>query len=170
MEWKDVPLHIEESPRNSSLNIFLNQTKKGVSRIYSQMKQSNDYILEGASNKWFSTAELNIESSDFSRSFRFHHNIYKDTYLKYIQFRTLHHRFYTNEKLFKMGIKKSNLCCFCQIHVDSLEHMFLQCDISLELWESVENWIRALGMENYNISASRIVLGDLLTLSTLSFY
>ena len=161
LEWKDVPLHIEESPRNSSLNIFLNQTKKGVSRMYSQMKQFNVHILEGASNKWFSTAELSIDSSDFSRSFLFHHNIYKDTYLKYIQFRTLHHRFFTNEKLYKMGINKSNLCCFCKTHVDSVEHMFLQCDISLELWEGVENWIRALGMENFNISASKIVLGDL---------
>ena len=33
LEWKDVPLHLEEAPRNSSLNIFLNQGKKGVSRI-----------------------------------------------------------------------------------------------------------------------------------------
>ena len=161
LEWKDVPLHTEEFPRNSSLNIFLNQTKKGVSRIYSQMKQFNVHILEGVSNKWFLTAELSIDSSDFSRSFRFHHNIYKDTYLKYIQFRTLHHRFFTNEKLHKMGIKKSNLCSFCKAHVDSVEHMFLHCDISLELWEEVENWIRLLGMENYNMSASKIVLGDL---------
>ena len=150
LEWKDVPLCTEEAPRNSSLNIFLNQNKKGVSRIYSQMKQSNDHILETASQKWYSIVELDLESSELSRSFRFHHNIYKDTYLKYVQFRTLHHRFFTNEKLFKMGIKKSNLCCFCQTHVDSIEHMFLQCEISLELWESVENWLRSLGMVNYN--------------------
>ena len=39
--------------------------------------------------------------------------------------------------------------------------MFLHCDISLELWEGVENWTRVLGMENYNMSASKIVLGDL---------
>ena len=47
-----------------------------------------------------------------------------------------------------------NTCRLNRTHV-------LQCEISLELWESVENWIRSLGMENYNISASRIVLGDL---------
>ena len=39
--------------------------------------------------------------------------------------------------------------------------MFLQCEISLELWSSIEYWIRDLGMENYNLSKSKIVLGDL---------
>ena len=161
LEWKDVPLYTEEAPRNSSLNIFLNQSKKGVSRIYSQMKQSNNHILETASQKWSSIVEFDLDSFELGRSFHKHHSIYKDTYLKYIQFRTLHHRFFTNEKLFKMGKKKSNLCCFCQRHVDSIEHMFLLSEISLELWESVESWIRSLGMENYNISTTRIVLGDL---------
>ena len=60
-----------------------------------------------------------------------------------------------------MGIKKSNLCCFCKAYVESIDHMFLQCEISLELWSSIEYWIRDLGMENYNLSKSKIVLGDL---------
>ena len=60
-----------------------------------------------------------------------------------------------------MGIKKSNLCGFFNDHVDSIEHMCLQCEISLELWGSIEDWIRDLSMEKYNLSNSRIVLGDL---------
>ena len=95
------------------------------------------------------------------RSFNKHHLIYKDTYLKYIQFRTLYHRFFTNEKLFNIGIKKSNLCCFCKVSVDSIDHMFLQCEISLELLRNIGYWIRELGMENYNLSNSKTVLGDL---------
>ena len=39
--------------------------------------------------------------------------------------------------------------------------MFLQCEISIELWNSVQNWIKELGMENYHLSNSRIILGDL---------
>ena len=159
LEWKDVPLHSEEYPRNSSLNVFLNQSKKGVSRMYSQMKHSNDYILETASQKWSTILELNLDGFELSKSFHKHHIIYKDTYLKYIQFRTLHHRFFTNEKLFKMGLKKSNLCCFCQRHVDSIEHMFILCEVSMVLWECVERWIQSLGIENY-LSITRIILGD----------
>ena len=62
--------------------------------------------------------------------FQHHHLKYKDTYLKYTQFLTLHHRFYTNDKLFKMGIKNSNLRGFCLKETDSVKHMLLQCEIS----------------------------------------
>ena len=37
-----------------------------------------------------------------------HHTKCQDTYLKYIQFRTLYKRFYTNDKLSKLGLKTSN--------------------------------------------------------------
>ena len=109
IEWKDLPLLEEDAPKNSSINIFLNQTKKGVSKIYSQMKTSSSHVLDTAVAKWCENTDFNLNSFEFGRSFHKHHLLYKDTYLKYIQFRTLHHRFYTNEKLFKMGLKKSGL-------------------------------------------------------------
>ena len=154
-------MYVEDAPRNSSLNVFLNQSKKGVSKLYSQMKDSFSHVLDIAVDKSSENTDLDFVSFSLSSSFQKHHIRYKDTYLKYIQFRTLHHRFFTNEKLFKMGIKKSNLCSFCDTHVDSIEHMFLQCEISIELWNSVENWIIELGMENHHLSNLRIILGDL---------
>ena len=47
IEWRDVPLYVEDVPRNSSL-VFLNQSKKGVSRIYSQMKEPFSRVLDTA--------------------------------------------------------------------------------------------------------------------------
>ena len=63
--------------------------------------------------------------------------------------------------LFKMGIKGSDLCGFCHVHTDSIEHMFLDCEISIDLWNEVQEWIQTLGMDNYNLSQSRIILGDM---------
>ena len=161
IEWREMPLYEEDQPKNGSLNIFLNQTVKGVSKIYSQMKNTSSSSLDTAVEKWCANSELDFNSFDLSRSFQKHHLIYKDTYLKYIQFRTLHHRFFTNEKLFKMGIKNSDQCGFCHSHTDSIEHMFLDCEISIHLWNEVQEWIHTLGMKNYNLSQSRIILGDL---------
>ena len=96
-----------------------------------------------------------------SKSFHYHHLRYKDTYLKYIQFCTLHHRFYKNEKLFKMGINNSDKCSFCQSTIDSVDHMLIQCRISRDLWDSVRDWIAEIGMLNYNLSDTRIILGDM---------
>ena len=97
IEWRDMPLYEEDQPKNSSLNVFLNQTVKGVSKIYSQIKNTSSSVLDTAVEKWCANSELDFNSFDLSRSFQKHHLIYKDTYLKYIQFRTLHHRFFTRD-------------------------------------------------------------------------
>ena len=60
-----------------------------------------------------------------------------------------------------MGLKNSTLCGFCNDHIDSIEHMFLECGVSIDLWNENLEQIRLLGMENYNLSQSRIVLGDM---------
>ena len=122
------------------------------------MKDSFSHVLVNAVDKWKENSE---GSFCLSRSFQKHHLKYKDTYLKYIQFRTLHHMFFTNDKLFKMGIKKSDLCSFCLKEPDSVKRMLLHCEKTRELWCGVGNWIRGLGMGNYHLSNARIVLGDL---------
>ena len=80
----------------------------------------------------------------------------------------LHHIFYTNNMLIKMGIKKINLCSFCSREIDSVEHMLLQCEISHGLWLDVGNWISELGMENYHLSDTRIIPGDLENASSIN--
>ena len=91
-----MPLYEESAPRNSSVNVLLNLITKGVS---TRMKDSFSHELANAVDKWRKNTEIEIENISLSRSFLKHHLRYKDTYLKYIQFRTLHHRFYTNENL-----------------------------------------------------------------------
>ena len=65
-------------------------------------------IIGEIQHKWEEKTFLNFENIDISRSFVYHNSIFKDCYLKYTQFRTLHRRFYTNDKLYKMGIKNSD--------------------------------------------------------------
>ena len=161
LEFKDVPLRFETLPRNSTLNMLVNLNTKGCSRLYSKVKNSDTHILDTLVDKWAENSDVVTDTISISRSFQKHHLNYKDTYLKYLQFRTLHHRFYTNEKLFKMGILQSDLCSMCKIEVDSIEHMFLGCLHVIELWENVTDWIVELGMPNYVMTASRMIIGDL---------
>ena len=125
------------------------------------MKDSFSHVLDIAADKWNDKTNLGIVSFNLGRSFQYHHLRYKDTYLKYIQFRTLHHRFYTKKLLCKMGIKRSNLCSFCLRETDSVEHMLIQCEVTIDLWLEVGNWIPELGIVNYHLSAEEIILGDI---------
>ena len=99
-------MRFETLPRNSTLNMLVNLNTNGCSRLYSKVKGSNTHIIDSIVEKW---SAVDIDSLSFSRSFSKHHVHYKDTYLKYLQFRTLHHRFYTNDKLLVMGLVQSDL-------------------------------------------------------------
>ena len=91
----------------------------------------------------------------------FKNSMFDDIYLRYIQLRTLHRRFFTNNILFKMRIKDSPLCNFCNEHEDSNEHMLIECDKVKSLWLEVERWISEIGVVNYLINDRIIILGEL---------
>ena len=82
-------------------------------------------------------------------------------YLRYIQFRTLHRRFFTNNILHKMRIKDSPLCNFCAQKEDSNEHMLIECETVQTLWHQIEEWISSIGVMDYSITNSVIILGEL---------
>ena len=161
LEWRDIALFCETLPRNSTINILVNLNAKGCSRLYSKIKDSNDQVLDNIATKWHNKTNIELESYSLGHSFAKHHRFYNDTYLKYIQFRTLHYRFYTNDKLFVMGIKDSNVCGMCQTEEDSIEHMLLFCEAFRHLWTEMQDWIIELGMVDYHLSNNRTIEGDL---------
>ena len=161
LEWKDYPEYREPYHRKSFLNILLNLSVKGSSRLHTRMKNSNSHILDNIVSSWEEKTNIEMEYISLGRSFIKHHLRYKDTFLKYIQFGTLHNRFYTNAKLYKMGIKPSNLCGFCRTEIDSMQHMFLDCEISKAQRAEVKSWIIEPGMTDYNLSNMKIIVGDL---------
>ena len=102
------------------------------------MEDSNDHILDNTWDCWQEDSGPELCNFTLSTSFSLHHSEYQDKYLKYIQFRTLHILFYTNDNLFKMGIKESNICSICEENEDSVNHMLLDCPITSQLWSSIE--------------------------------
>ena len=124
---EEIPDCREPYPRNSYLNTILAIDRKGVSNLYRTLQHKGNQIIGEINNKWEEKTILNLGSIDISRSFVFHHSLFKDCYLKYKQFRTLRRRFYTNEKLYKTGIKNCDKCIFCKSVIDSVEHIILKC-------------------------------------------
>ena len=94
----DLPLYSPFDPVDSYLNILLSLDKKGVSNIYKIMLGKNRNILAEKSDKWNEKVNLALSSFTIGRSFK-KISLIDDIYLRYIQFRTLHQRFYTNNIL-----------------------------------------------------------------------
>ena len=156
----DLPLYNPIDPADSYLNILLSLDQKGVANIYKIMLGKNRNILTETSEKWNEKINLNITTFTVGRSFN-KISIINDIYMRYIQFRTLHRRFYTNNILHEIGIKDSEICGRCNRENDSNEHMLILCDVSNALWSSVESWIRDIGIDEYSISNEIFLGGEL---------
>ena len=69
LEWKELPIYSEPLPRNSSINILLNKSIKGFSKLYTMIKDSDETFLNKLVNKWSEKSKLEIESISISRYF-----------------------------------------------------------------------------------------------------
>ena len=135
-----------------------------IERVYPVLKTIDGEkwqlsIIENACEKWSGKITSRIEVFSMRKSFS-KLNLVDDIYLRYIQFRTLHRRFYTNNILHKMKIKPSPLCEMCNTEDDSNEHMFINCTISQQLWREVEYWLSEIGLIDYIIDEQKIILGE----------
>ena len=131
-----------------------------MSNLYKTLQGRQYDIVEGACEKWNTSANLSLTYNEMSKSFKRNSILIDDTYAKYIQFRTLHQTFFTNEKLYKIGIKPNDLCSMCHTVSDSNAHMLLQCQKTKKLWSDIERWIIHLGVNDYVLTENNIITGD----------
>ena len=157
----DIPTSGLVRPINSLINVILCSDVKGVSNLYRCMYKHNNNIVGDICKKWFDKANLTLTPYEVGNSFGRTNFVVDDIYLRYIQFRTLHYRFFTNDILEKIGIKNNSICSMCKTEQDSNYHMLIDCLHTSNLWLDVENWIRTLGMERYCLTDKRKILGDL---------
>ena len=83
--------------------------------------------------------------------------------LRSFQFKINHNIFFTNEKLHKYKMKETledgsqadilPECTFCKIEVETLEHLFIDCEHVNHLWTKLENIL------NYSFSRLEKLLG-----------
>ena len=84
-----------------------------------------------------------------------------DTKLKWFQIRLLYRVLPTNRFLFLRKIKNSETCDLCQNDVETLEHMFFDCDIVKIFWQNItDKFIDKLPHANLlNLSKELIIFG-----------
>ena len=80
------------------------------------------------------------------------------TKIRYFQFKILHRRIGVNENLYKFGYVDSNLCTFCSVEIESIPHLFWQCDISTRFWKDVQDHVLK---KNVTLTMKYVILGIL---------
>ena len=61
-----------------------------------------------------------------------------DSYSRIFQYKCLNNILYLNLPLFRMGISDTPLCSYCQLHNETLQHLFFDCKVSSALWSELK--------------------------------
>ena len=134
-----------KSEEIGSINIWNNKdiTIANNSFFYRRWYEKNIYfikeIIPKSQIKW--NVVFGNETLDWCQIYKIPAKSCINTKLHWFQYRILHRILATNDLLLKCGIKQDNLYTFCQRVPEKIEHLFWYCNIVMEFWENIENWI-----------------------------
>ena len=99
-----------------------------------------------------------VDSSKWSDIYTLPFQCTIENRMQSFQFKINHNILFTNEKLFKFGMISSPMCSFCDNEIETLEHLFVNCDNVKPLWNRLKNDIPAM-FSNENLRAVSTLLG-----------
>lgn len=119
----------------------LNNSDKFIERLLSCKKPKFVYIdirnrvVQLPSHKFFQWEEhFESETNDWSVFFNIAKKACKDPYSYNFQYKFLHRIIPTNDFLYKIKFKETKMCTFCIDSVETVSHLFYDCNITKEFW------------------------------------
>jgi len=121
--------------------IYSVKPQKYVYQYLCDMHTKQDNTLQQLSTKWNNITNNGIDIDELSQNFS---NIRKITLyikLRIFIYKYLHVRLYLNPQLLAMNLKDTDKCSLCDLHIESVTHLFFQCNYSRELWATVKQYV-----------------------------
>lgn len=115
---------------------FLMKDKKGCRRIYDLMIKANETNLE---NKWVREIGV-LNEHDLTN----YNNVMKDlkeVTLKDFQFKINNKILVTKSFLYHIGKIDDNHCSYCNENIESIYHLFVECDKVKRFWQELRQWL-----------------------------
>ena len=78
---------------------------------------------------------------DWNEKYSLSFKVSLETKIREFQYKVLNNIVFTNEKLFKIKMIDSPQCTFCKNEIESLEHLFYNCEITRSLWVALRSWL-----------------------------
>ena len=121
----------------------MNATKpqKIVYKYICDVKDTKDSSLPKLSATWHTMIDSTVDEIELSNQFI---SIQKTTIsmkLRNFMYKYLHLKLFLNPLLFTMHIKNTEMCTFCHVYVETVDHLFYHCQYTKELWASVKIYL-----------------------------
>ena len=133
--------------------------KKVPREIYREMITSCVDIPTTPLIKWNVYFHGGITQDLFLDSFKIISHMSLSSETQYFQFRLLHRILATNETLFGWKLIDSDICSFCEEEIETLCHIFLECEVVKIFWCQLKSWINKKLNVNIPITNIEIIFG-----------
>jgi exonuclease III len=136
------------------------KVKKGCS-VYSSIFSQCHNILPHSQTKWNKDLTLQDNNVNWKKIYKLPFLITLDTRLRYFQYKLLHRILPTNKFLALIKIKDSDSCSLCGKNVESVLHLFVECEEVSQLWLDLQQWLALCGYIHIDhLQPSDIILGN----------
>jgi hypothetical protein len=126
--------------------------------IYKKTKKNN-YTNE---LKWIDRDILYIENGDRRIWKTFYYMSYKatlDSHMRSFQYKLVSRILVTNRQLKMYKIKDTDLCEFCNMEIETYEHLFYECVYVKRIWFRIQNWLYPNMIFTQNIQVKHTIFG-----------
>ena len=143
------------------------KSQKGIKKIYETFNTAEHQCNQPISKIiWTNVIQNEYPLSNMNETWKL---IYKicffailDNNIIWFQYRLLNKILGTKEYLKKTKISTNSTCSLCQLHDESITHLFSECYITNVLWENVQHWINNKLSIHLNITKAMKILGYLI--------
>ena len=104
-------------------------------------------------------SEFSIDATNLTMFYSLPKSVCLETYLRDFQFKVLNYITCSNMLLKKMGIVESDLCTFCNLTNEDIEHLFFSCSFSFLFWKDFELCWKKCTNSNINLTSQDVILG-----------
>ena len=104
-------------------------------------------------------SKFSIDDVETKKAFSLIRTCICETYVQCFQFKILNDILFTNSRLAKIGLIQSDLCTFCNIGVETVDHLFFYCVYSRVFWDEFESYWFAIAKEQRKLELKTILLG-----------
>ena len=140
-----IPFHLKE----------ILKSKKGSKDMYNIF--NNKEVVIKSKEKWNQVFEnINL---NWKIIYSLPAKCCSNTKLHWFQYRITHRILATNDFLLKIKVRENNLCTFCGLFPEKIEHLFWYCHVVREFWETIERWVSQSGQILLNINKQLAIFG-----------
>ena len=146
METDSFKLRNKGTQSNSRACYAHTEYKKASKFVYEILRKYVATRNIKSEEKWIVKLNINADESFWNNAYLMAKSCTAEVKLRIFQHKILTRILATNKFLFRCNLIETQLCTFCGIYTETIEHLFYECNITRSIWLQLKDWLLTFGI------------------------